>query len=79
MEKEIYDKIRLEIIKELVSTNFFESEPIEEGVEPLRSDVGDIGNLIGIAVGEFIVENGWDKNDFIFGIEHGISLKDGTH
>ena len=44
-------------------------------------DVGDIGNIIGIAVGKYLDKNdiGYDKDDFMFGIKHGISLVDGTH
>jgi hypothetical protein len=49
------------------------------GVGKVDSDISDIGNVIGIAVGKHIVELGLDKEDFINGIKHGISLKDGTH
>jgi len=45
----------------------------------ISSDISDIGNEIGIAVGKHIVKLGLDKEDFIHGIKHGISLEDGTH
>jgi len=41
-------------------------------------DIGDVGNEIGIAIGEYI-KNEDDKKDFIRGAEHGISLINGTH
>ncbi|MCF6185753.1 MAG: hypothetical protein L3J56_14235 [Bacteroidales bacterium] len=41
-------------------------------------DISDVGNEIGIAVGKFIKTDN-DKKEFIRGIEHGISLIDGTH
>ena len=44
----------------------------EEG----RADVGDLGNFIGMAIGNLPKE---EINDFKRGINHGISLKDGTH
>jgi len=44
-------------------------------------DISDIGNEIGIILGKYIDENdhGWDKEGFIAGLNHGISLTDGTH
>ena len=44
-------------------------------------DISDIGNEIGIILGKYIDENdhGWDKEGFISGLNHGISLTDGTH
>ena len=43
-------------------------------------DISDIGNLIGIAVAKYLNENmGFEKEDFINGIKHGISLVDGSH
>ncbi len=45
-----------------------------------HGDLDDIGNLIGIAIGKFISNDlGFEKKDFIAGLEHGISLIDGTH
>ena len=46
-------------------------------------DIGDIGNEIGIAIGEVLVANKVDiedsVEDFISGVKHGVSLVDGTH
>ena len=46
-----------------------------------NGDLGDVGNEIGIIVAKWIDNNklGYDKEDFIHGIKHGISLIDGTH
>ncbi len=46
-----------------------------------NGDVSDIGNEIGIILGQYISENsfGWEKEDFVAGINHGISLTNGTH
>lgn len=48
-----------------------------------EGDLSDIGNEIGIAIGQYLQEH---KNviegtteDFISGFKHGISLTDGTH
>ena len=80
MKKELYDKLKLEIIKELCGTKHFTlPKELSDDNRIISIDIGDVGNTIGIAVGEFIVENGWDKDDFISGVKHGISLKDGTH
>lgn len=38
-------------------------------------DMGDVGNLIGIALGKYLK----DKSDFIDGFKHGVSIIDGTH
>lgn len=46
------------------------------------TDLGDIGNEIGIAVGNKILnknEDGYLPIAFIHGFKHGISLTDGTH
>lgn len=46
----------------------------------LNFDLGDIGNEIGFAVAKhFSGEMGFDKESFLSGIRHGISLVDGTH
>jgi hypothetical protein len=42
-------------------------------------DLSDIGNEIGIVIGKYINKEIGDKNDFINGVKHGISLIDGTH
>jgi hypothetical protein len=46
--------------------------------ERIVYDIGDVGNEIGLGIGKFI-KNKNDKREFIMGIEHGISLIDGTH
>ena len=44
------------------------------------ADLSDVGNIIGIAIAPYFSEEiGFDKNSFIEGIKHGISLIDGTH
>jgi hypothetical protein len=50
------------------------------------TDLGDIGNEIGIAVGSIVCKDGKDlnlwsfqKDDFLHGFEHGYSLMDDTH
>ena len=47
-------------------------------------DLSDIGNEVGIAIARFTMrkdakEKGFDIDNFIIGLEHGISLQDGTH
>ena len=43
-----------------------------------NGDVSDSGSEIGVAIGEHLsTEEG--LNDFISGLKHGISLKNGTH
>jgi hypothetical protein len=43
-----------------------------------NGDISDIGNEIGYAIGRFI-KNDEDINDFITGLKHGVSLRNGTH
>ena len=43
-----------------------------------NGDMSDIGNEIGIVLGEFITTES-ELQDFIHGIRHGISLTNGTH
>ena len=46
----------------------------------LGSNLGDIGSYIGEVVGRYIDNtDGFETGDFINGIEHGISLANGTH
>jgi hypothetical protein len=43
-------------------------------------DLSDIGNEIGFIIGDHISnEMGYEKNAFLYGLNHGFSLKDGTH
>ena len=46
-----------------------------------NGDISDIGNEIGIIIAKYFTDEefGWDKDSFILGINHGISLTDGTH
>ena len=46
-----------------------------------EGDLSDIDNEIGIAIGEFVSkgEMGYETDDLIHGIKHGVSLIDGTH
>jgi hypothetical protein len=46
-----------------------------------NGDIGDIGNEIGVILGKYMKENsfGWEKEDFISGLNHGISIANGTH
>ena len=43
-----------------------------------NGDISDIGNEIGFAIGEHLSTEE-ELNDFISGLKHGISLKNGTH
>lgn len=46
----------------------------------ISCDLSDLGNEIGIVVGNYISDKmGYEKDDFIHGIKHGISISDGTH
>jgi hypothetical protein len=64
-----FDKIKLEISEKLKSST------------GLGSDLSDIGNEIGFIIAEYIDNNklGYDLDDFISGVEHGASIKNGTH
>ena len=46
-----------------------------------HGDLSDLGNEIGIAIGEYHEENNlqYDIKDFISGLKHGLSLTNGTH
>ena len=46
-----------------------------------NGDASDIGNEIGIVIAKYFSDEdfGWDKDGFLSGIKHGISLTDGTH
>lgn len=46
-----------------------------------RGDLSDLGNDIGLEIGEYINNDniGFDRDDFISGLYHGISIIDGTH
>jgi hypothetical protein len=66
------ENILEDLIKHLESIK--NSAPINHG------DLSDLGNEIGIIIGQYTNdEMGYDKDDFIAGIRHGISISDGTH
>jgi hypothetical protein len=46
-----------------------------------NGDLSDLGNDIGLNIGEYINENklGYEKDDLISGIQHGVSIIDGSH
>jgi hypothetical protein len=49
-----------------------------ESIQYSNGDISDVGNEIGIAIGEHLSTE-QSLNDFISGLKHGISLKNGTH
>jgi len=49
-----------------------------ENVNYKNGDISDIGNEIGIAIGEHLSTDE-ELNDFIFGLKHGVSLKNKTN
>jgi hypothetical protein len=46
-----------------------------------NGDLSDLGNDIGLNIGKYIDNSklGYEKDDFISGLNHGISIVDGTH
>jgi hypothetical protein len=46
-----------------------------------NADISDVGNEIGIIIAKYFDDKdvGWDRHGFIDGLNHGISLTDGTH
>lgn len=59
------NKCKTEIIEELSKITYI-------------GDLGDLGNLIGIVIAKYFDEYN-DKATFISGLDHGVSLTDGTH
>jgi hypothetical protein len=60
------------LIKHLESIK--NSAPINHG------DLSDLGNEIGIIIGQYTNdEMGYEKDDFVSGVRHGISISDGSH
>ena len=49
-----------------------------EKVQYENGDLSDVGNEIGIVLGNYI-ENEQEFKDLVQGIRHGISLTNGTH
>ena len=61
-----------DLIKHLESIK--NSAPINHG------DLSDLGNEIGIIIGQYTNdEMGYEKDDFVSGVRHGISISDETH
>lgn len=55
-------------------------ESIKTSSQIKNGDLSDLGNEIGIAIGRHTGEkNGFEKDAFVVGIYHGISISDGTH
>jgi hypothetical protein len=72
-EKTLFINIKKEIILKLQNIIY-------------TGHIDDLGNEIGMAVSEHICKKGkslnifgFDKESFIDGFEHGVSLNDGTH
>jgi hypothetical protein len=66
------ENILEDLIKHLESIK--NSTPINHG------DLSDLGNEIGIIIGQYTNdEMGYEKDDFVSGVRHGISISDGTH
>ena len=55
-------------------------ESIKNSVPINHGDLSDLGNEIGIIIGQYTNdEMGYEKDDFVSGVRHGISISDGTH
>lgn len=55
-------------------------EAIKNSTPINQVDLSDLGNEIGIVIGQYTNDKmGYEKGDFIAGIHHGISISDGTH
>jgi hypothetical protein len=66
------DAILEELIDKLIGLRG--KSPIANG------DLSDLGNEIGIVIGQYTNDKmGYDKEDFIVGVRHGISISEGTH
>ena len=66
-------KINKAIIKQLKNAN--NTYPENMG------DLSDVGNEIGIVIAKYFddQDGSFDKESFLSGLNHGISLTDGTH
>ena len=49
-----------------------------ENINYDNGDISDVGNEIGIALGQYLSTEE-ELKDFIAGLKHGISLTNGTH
>jgi hypothetical protein len=51
-----------------------------KNIDNSNGDLNELGNRIGLIVGKYISDEfGFEEEDFISGIEHGISVSNGTH
>ena len=67
-----FGEINMEIIRQLTKAN--STYPANMG------DLSDVGNEIGIIIAKYFDKEGsFDKESFLSGLNHGISLTDGTH
>lgn len=56
-------------------------DAIKEQLEAIyfEGDLSDIGNAVGIVIGRYITkESGFEKSDFLAGLDHGISMTGST-
>jgi len=66
-EDSIETKIE-KIINEIKSSEYY------------KGDLSDLGNNIGILVGKYLSNDlGFEEDDFMSGLKHGISISNGTH
>jgi hypothetical protein len=54
------------------------SESLASQQSPL-CDMSDVGDEIGAIIAKYFNDDCCSKEDFIWGLEHGISVTDGTH
>ena len=60
-----FNKIKEEIANTLLSVKY-------------SGDLSDLGNEIGVIIAKYFDKNN-TKSDFLHGLDHGVSLTDGTH
>ncbi len=74
MEK-IFDELIAQLKKEKALF-----KKVQKKNPALVPDISDVGNVIGFVIGNAIKEDSnINKEDFLAGFDHGISLTDGTH
>ena len=68
---------RTEIVNEEIINSLNEMNDLDHN----DLDLSDIGNEIGAVIAKYFNEDeiGFDKEAFIAGLNHGISITDGTH
>lgn len=70
-------------LKELVSESGQTNEIILNEIKNIdnsNGDLNELGNRIVLIVGKYVSDEfGFEEDDFISGIEHGISVSNGTH